>query len=659
MNENLCIDFLPMLDAENPDASFMRESIDMYCAVANAEAIDESIKTAAADLAKKLKKGAKAVWKAVSGVAAKVKKSISDVTEHFRTKKKKSQNESADSLDEGITQVFGYADKVKSSSGWDLVNGFDIACSVILRNIEMYECIVDAADKAFDRFLKGDDPKTVLADYRKEYDAGVDKSESARVSLGKKYKIPVYSKDGTKISQLAYASQLIGDPAEKHGVNDQKVMNAFGDIIQQKWNKIIPKFNKVYEAAIQNDCRLFVKYQKVKEKLTMDRIGYAAPMVQHLADIGHDIDYTYSDIMYLADRMNKTLTIMNAKVVKESSEAMDETISNRNVFYRLSDSTTYRFARQISQTNGASLESGITRMVRKGQGFNHLGLADLDKTVLYELFESNQFFNVNVSGAKKAMRGLLASGKVQMVYSDIYKIAPSIPFVITVGERPRVFVNISDFVSPNEYGKYVVGQARNLNGLMAILFAACVAYAILTHYHVLNPEVGDPIVLMHSYMLSSVLDRMVHMDPLMKDKIRYLCTEFALIQMYGTEKGNKLFQRFRQKYFPKMSPMIMNSVDAQFPLDSFDNLDTMINTMVQIYPSMKNVTYRGVWIAWNKRYGAATALSIDYIGYHIYTLSMLLYESPLVNRLALDPMLKSARGEGALRSLQMMIASVG
>ena len=31
------------------------------------------------------------------------------------------------------------------------------------------------------------------------------------------------------------------------------------------------------------------------------------------------------------------------------------------------------------------------------------------------------------------------------------------------------------------------------------------------------------------------------MDPIMKDKVRYLATEFALIQMYGTEEGQHMF----------------------------------------------------------------------------------------------------------------------
>ena len=145
----------------------------------------------------------------------------------------------------------------------------------------------------------------------------------------------------------------------------------------------------------------------------------------------------------------------------------------------------------------------------------------------------------------------------------------------------------------------------------------------------------------------------------MKDKVRYLCTQFALIQMYGTEVGTKTFQRFRGKYFPKLSNMLMNSVDSQFTVDAFDNIQLFIDELVRVYPSMKKVTFKDVWKTWYRRYSNTAIMALDYIGYMIYILCELLYESPLVNRLALDPMLKAARGELALKTLQTMVATVG
>lgn len=337
-----------------------------------------------------------------------------------------------------------------------------------------------------------------------------------------------------------------------------------------------------------------------------------------------------------------------------SFETLDETVGERKIFYRLGESEIFTYANKMSMINGQRMIDVIPRMCVQDQGFTQIGYDQLDKTIQYELFIGNRYHLT----CKKKMVEMIEKDQVVMVYSEEYKIPTSIPYIVqSSGKNSRVFVNISDFVVMDEYGKIKVQQVRNYNGLMAVIFAACVAYVIVSSSGILSADLADSLVMMYSGMLEKAINSIIHMDPVTRDKVRYLCTEFVLIQMYGTDKGTELFQRYKQKFFPKLSALITDTIDNTFHLDSFDKLSMFIGELAEQYPSMKGLTMYIVYDKWIRLYGASTAMSVDYIGYHLYTLCMVLFESPLIIRMALEPLLDKTKGATAYKRLQMMIES--
>ena len=331
---------------------------------------------------------------------------------------------------------------------------------------------------------------------------------------------------------------------------------------------------------------------------------------------------------------------------------LDETVGERKIFYRLGESEVFEFANKNSVSGGVTLVDLIPRMITENNGFLHVGLEQLDKNVRYELFESNRF----KLSCKKAMMSMLEKGQVVMVYSDQYRIPTSIPYVALVNRSAtKIFVNISDFVEMDPHGIFQVSLTRNYNALMAVLVAACMAYRIITTTSALPADLADGMVLMYANMMERVINGLVHMDPVMRDKVRYLATEFALIQMYGTETGTELFYRYKNKYFPKLSKMITDSIDNQFKLDNFDKLSLFIDELKNLYPSMRGLTMYTIYDRWIRTYGPATAMSVDYLGYHIYTICMVLMESPLISRMALEPVLEKSRGADMYKRIQTLI----
>ena len=72
---------------------------------------------------------------------------------------------------------------------------------------------------------------------------------------------------------------------------------------------------------------------------------------------------------------------------------------------------------------------------------------------------------------------------------------------------------------------------------------------------------------------------------------------------------------------------------------------------------MKGLNDSLVFDKWIRLFGAATSMSVDYLGYHIYTICMVLFESPLISRMALEPVMEKSKGADMYRRMQMYIGN--
>lgn len=332
--------------------------------------------------------------------------------------------------------------------------------------------------------------------------------------------------------------------------------------------------------------------------------------------------------------------------------ALSEAVDNRYVFYRLGESQLFNYANDMTMVNGKKLVEVLPSCTVEGQGFIHLGLKDFDPQTKYQLFESNMF---RIS-CKKRMMDLLDNGSIIMIYSDTVKLPTCLPFIMQAGGKPRIFVNISDFVGINNLGQAVISQIRNFNGIMAALFSASIAYVcVAKQKQVMPADITDAMCLLYSGMVTRTVNTIIHMDPVTKDKIKYLASQFFLIQNYGTSEGVRIFQRIRKKYFPRLSDIMQDTIDNNFNLDSYDNLNLFIEEIKRNYPSMKTLTTSGLFNKWIYQYGPATALSLDYMAFNIYIISMIYFESPLINLMATEQVMDKAKGTDAFKRMQTWI----
>lgn len=336
---------------------------------------------------------------------------------------------------------------------------------------------------------------------------------------------------------------------------------------------------------------------------------------------------------------------------QSKKHVIKESVEHREVIYRLGDSYLFNMANKNIKVKGERLVDVIPKMTKDGYGFTHITYDMLDKTLTYELFESNRFRLPN----KTLIRNFLQKQYIQLVYSETYRIPTSIPYIAVTGKSPKIFVNVSDFVEMDEYGKVNVTQTRNYNALFAVLLAATINYILVyKKYSALPVKVEQPLVLMYGNMVEKCINYLVHMDEVTKEKVRYLACKFALVQMYGTEAGLNRFLSYKQ-LFPKLSKMIQDTLDDTFPEDSFDDISLFITQLSTQYPIMRGLTVYNVYERWIRSYGPATAMSLDYMGYQIYTVCMVLMESPLINRLGIEPILEKNKGTDLYQGIQSLM----
>lgn len=336
---------------------------------------------------------------------------------------------------------------------------------------------------------------------------------------------------------------------------------------------------------------------------------------------------------------------------QSKKHVIKESVESRDIVYRLGDSYLFNMANKNIKVKGEHLVDVIPKMTKDGYGFTHISYDMMDKALTYELFESNRFRLPN----KTLIRSFLQKQSIQMVYSETYRIPTSIPYIVMSGKTPKVFVNVSDFVEMDEYGKVNVTQTRNYNALFAVLLAATINYILVyKRYATLPVKFEQPLVLMYANMVEKCINYLVHMDETTKEKVRYLACKFSLVQMYGTQTGLSRFLSYKQ-FFPKLSKMIQETLDDTFPEDSFDDISLFITQLSTQYPIMRGLTVYNVYERWIRSYGPATAMSLDYMGYQIYTICMVLMESPLINRLGIEPILEKNKGSDIYQAMQTML----
>ena len=134
-------------------------------------------------------------------------------------------------------------------------------------------------------------------------------------------------------------------------------------------------------------------------------------------------------------------------------DELNESIAQRKVFYRLGESELFNYANHNFKAGGLYLVDVIPRVVMTDKGFDHIGLEKMSKELQYEIFDSGRF----KLSCKGAIRRLIDTDKVIPVYSDEYRLPVSIPYIVQLGanaSQNKVYVNITDFVDMDQYGKY-------------------------------------------------------------------------------------------------------------------------------------------------------------------------------------------------------------
>lgn len=314
---------------------------------------------------------------------------------------------------------------------------------------------------------------------------------------------------------------------------------------------------------------------------------------------------------------------------------VNESLEARNFGEKLTSSEIFQFANNHTTygPDKEKLTDVLVKIFKEGDGFLHIAYEDLDPTVIHEIFESNKFKTENRADIIQELKG----ENIVMIYSDSYKLPTALPYVVRNSSPLTIYVNVTDFVTLDNYGKIKVPLYRNYGGLYAALFAAHITRKIMSSHISLSKPLLQGMTDMYSGMFASVAGRITHADANLKLKIRYLATQFMLIQMYGTEKGGMIFRNsLANNFVNQMGKILTDNIDNNFQIDSFDSLNLFILEMQRLYPSLKKMTRANFLENWMAQHGPYSTFMIEYPSLMIYALSCLYFSSPLINRAMIE-----------------------
>lgn len=330
---------------------------------------------------------------------------------------------------------------------------------------------------------------------------------------------------------------------------------------------------------------------------------------------------------------------------------INEALGDRSFVGRMSESEIFQYA-NTATTYGEKKEKLVDvlpKMLYDDKGFIHVEYEDLDPTVIYEIFESSKFKTPN----RESIVSDIKNGHIVMVYSSIYKIPTSIPFVIKNTSPLTIYVNVSDFVEMDQYGKVKISQFRNYAGFYSAIYTAFLTRIFAQNDITPARDVIKCMTDLYGSMFSATVTRLCHADSMLKNKLKYIGAKFALIQMYGTLKGTSIFYNNISVDFEKsMGRVMCENIEASISQDSYDSISLLIAEMQRVYPSMKKLTKASFIESWMSMYGSFAALTIDYTCLMLYVLICLYRESPLVNRSMLEKYISPRSVNAAMNYLE-------
>lgn len=272
----------------------------------------------------------------------------------------------------------------------------------------------------------------------------------------------------------------------------------------------------------------------------------------------------------------------------------------------LSDTSIYKYTELMS--NSGKLSNIIKNILDEKRGAIYV-TEDQMEDVFYKI--RHKSFNFQ---AKFAILQLFRKGIIRLIYNDKVKLTVAIPFFKYKMEDGGfgVVVNISNYAKLNHDGSISIDPLTLYCLMLSAVFSLTNSDSLLAYNGI--PE-------LYASLMVNVVSRMVNMNQTNKDKIRFVFTKFAYMQLGVQENRASEAAAKEIKYLDKYS---IEQIDLAFPSTVYENLETLVDYMKKAFPEFESITFGLLFEKWMRAYGECTAFGVEYFPYFVNTFNALI-----------------------------------
>jgi hypothetical protein len=266
----------------------------------------------------------------------------------------------------------------------------------------------------------------------------------------------------------------------------------------------------------------------------------------------------------------------------------------------LSEVSTFQYAEMMGSNKISAM---IRNIVLEKNGTVYLTEENLED-VFYNM--RHKSFNFT---AKFAVIDLFRKGIIKLIYNEKMKLTVGIPFFKC--KLPSggfgVIINVSNYAKMSDNGAVKIDAS--------ILYALMLAGS-LSLLNIDSIMASSRIPELYGSLFTNEVSRLVNLDPVNREKIKFIATKFMYIQLGVDELRASNAAKLDVR---NLSPQEIEQLDLSFPAISYADLDSLIIYIKKAFPEFTNLTFGSLFDRWMRSYGEASSFAIDY---PIFTLVM-------------------------------------
>lgn len=270
------------------------------------------------------------------------------------------------------------------------------------------------------------------------------------------------------------------------------------------------------------------------------------------------------------------------------------------MLHSLSDVSTFKYSELMASQKITNI---IKNIVSEKNGTIYVTEEQLED-VLYKI--RHKSFNFS---AKFPVLNLFKKGVIKLIYTEKIKLTVAVPFFKFKMQNGGfgVIVNISNYARMKSDGSITIDPLV----LYSLMLSAAFSLVIEKNLGVI---VNNAIPELYSSLFVNVMARIVNLDQVKRDKLKFISSKFLYMQAGVDEKSASVSAGKDVRTLDKFS---LEQVDLSVPAKSYENLESLIDGINQAFPEFNGLSLAVFFDKWMRSYGESTAFACEYIPFFI------------------------------------------